>query len=111
MFALEAINDPSRRELARRIELGVDAQMEAAYPKHYGARVDLELANGEKRGSVVLDPHGMPADPCTEAELLSKFSRLASRVKTPSAIDDIVRKVRGAEQLQSILDLTALLRS
>jgi len=111
MFAPDAVDEPSRRELARRVDIVVDAQMEAAYPRHYGARVDLELANGERRASVVLDPHGMPADPCTEAERLDKFSRLASRVKPPAAVAELIRKVRSAERLNSVRELTELLRN
>ena len=110
MFAPDAIDEPARRELARRIEIVADAEMEAAYPRHYGARVDLELANGEKRGSSVLDPHGMPADPCTEAERLDKFSRLASRVKSPESIAEIIKKVQGVERAKSVREMTALLR-
>lgn len=110
MFALDAINDPSRRELARRIEIVVDPEMEAAYPKHFGARVELELANGERHSSAVLDPHGMPVDPCTERERLEKFTRLASFVKPEATITEIIGKVRGVEQLKSVQELTALLR-
>ena len=111
MYAGDAIDDPQRRELARRIEIVVDPEMEAAYPKHYGARVDLELANGERHASAVLDPHGMPADPCTETELLDKFFRLASRVMPAAGASEIVRKVKGAERLGSVRELGALLRA
>ena len=111
MFTPEAINEPSRRELAQRVELVVDPEMEAAYPKHYGARVELELANGERRVSAGLDPHGMPADPCTEAEQLDKFTRLASHVKSSVTVAEIIRKVRISERLSSIHELTGLLRN
>jgi 2-methylcitrate dehydratase PrpD len=111
MFALDAVNDPSRRELARRVEIVVDPEMEAAYPKHFGARVELELANGERHASAVLDPHGMPADPCTESERLEKFTRLASFVKPSATVTEIIGKVRGVEQLKSVHELTALLRA
>ena len=111
MFAPHAIEDRSRRELARRIDVVVDAQMEAAYPRHYGARVDLELTNGERRGSMLLDPHGMPADPCKEAERLDKFSRLASRVKPPATVGAIIRKVQNVERLSSVRAITELLRN
>ena len=67
MYTEEAINEPQRRELARRVELYVDPEMEAAYPKHYGSRVEVQFANGKALRSFVLDPHGMPADPVTEA--------------------------------------------
>jgi 2-methylcitrate dehydratase PrpD len=106
-----ALDDSARRELARRVELSVDKEMEAVYPKHSGARVELRLANGERRGSVVLDPHGMPADPCTETERLEKFSRLASSlVKSPATIANIAKTIQGAAQLTSVRAITDLLR-
>jgi len=110
-YASAAIDNASRRGLARRVELVVDKEMEAAYPKHYGARVELELANGERRVSAVIDPHGMPGDPCTEAERKEKFSRLASSVLPPDAVERIVEKIARAETLPSARDLGALLRS
>ena len=110
-YASAAIDNASRRGLARRVELVVDKEMEAAYPKHYGARVELELANGERRVSTVIDPHGMPGDPCTEAERKEKFSRLASSVLPPDAVERIVEKIARAETLPSARDLGALLRS
>jgi len=111
MYAVEAIPHAGRRALAQRVEIVVDPEMEAAYPRHYGARVVLELANGEVKTVARLDPHGMPADPCTNEELLEKFERLASRVKSRETIADIIRKTRGAEKLTHVSELTALLRT
>ena len=108
-YAGDAIDDPARRELARRIEVFVDPEMEAAYPKHYGARVELELAGGKRHAGAVLDPHGMPADPCSETELLDKFHRLAARVVSRERADEIVGKIRSAEKLRSARELGALL--
>lgn len=110
MYREDAINDPERRGLARRIELVVDQEMEAAYPKHYGSRVELQLAGGERAESAVLDPHGMPADPCTETERLEKFSRLASGMRSRKAVARIIDAVRDSEHLKSTRELTALLR-
>jgi 2-methylcitrate dehydratase PrpD len=111
MYAAEVIDDPDRRALARRIEILVDPQMEAAYPRHYGARVELELASGERKTGVVLDPHGMPADPCTPGELLAKFTGLAGRVKTRPEIEALMTTVCGAASLPSVSTLAALLRA
>jgi 2-methylcitrate dehydratase PrpD len=110
-YANEAIADAARRELAQRVELVVDPEMEAAYPKHYGARVELELADGTKKSSGRLDPHGMPADPCTPQELQDKFGKLASRVKPRETIAAITQKARFAERLESARELAALLRA
>jgi 2-methylcitrate dehydratase PrpD len=111
MYAAEVIDDPDRRALARRIEISVDPQMEAAYPRHYGARVELELAGGERKTGAVLDPHGMPADPCTPEELLAKFTSLAGRVKTQPEIEALMTAVCGAASLPSVSTLAALLRA
>jgi 2-methylcitrate dehydratase PrpD len=110
MYFGSELDEPARRELARRIELVVDPGMEAAYPKHYGARVHLELTDGKVYDSAVLDPHGMPSDPCTEQERLDKFVRLASHVESPAIVSDVIGLVRGAERLRSIRELTRLLR-
>jgi 2-methylcitrate dehydratase PrpD len=111
MYAPEVIADPERRALARRVEIAVDPEMEAAYPRHYGARVELQLVNGEHRSGALLDPHGMPADPCTPEELLAKFASLAGRVRRQCAIAAIVTAVRGAASLPSVSTLAALLRA
>ena len=108
MYGPAAIEDAARRELALRVELVVDKEMEAIYPKHYGARVALELASGERRDSVVLDPHGMPGDPCTEDERLEKFARLAGFGRQPQEISAIVNKVRAADALRSVRELSDL---
>lgn len=109
-YDLDTIDDPDRRELARRIEIFVDPEMEAAYPRHYGARVELELANGHRRAGGVLDPHGMPADPCTPEELLHKFRKLASRTKSPDAIEALCQIVQSMSRQPSIDILSTLLR-
>lgn len=110
MFAPDAVNDPSRRELARRVEIVVDPEMEAAYPKHFGARVHLELANGKTYDSAVLDPHGMPSDPCSDAERLAKF-RLLVRDRMPEArASQVIDAVNKLENLRSVGELTRMMK-
>ena len=110
LYGEYAIDEAARRELARRVELVIDTEMEAAYPRHYGARVELHLANGRRRDSRVLDPHGMPADPCTEAERIAKFTRLASNVLPVEAIAGVISAVRNCERAASAREFTRLLR-
>jgi 2-methylcitrate dehydratase PrpD len=109
-YDLEAIDDPDRRELARRIEIFVDPEMEAAYPRHYGARVELELASGRCHADSVLDPHGMPADPCTPEELLRKFRKLACRTRPPDAVEALCRIVQSMNRQPRLDALSTLLR-
>ncbi|MBI1989573.1 MAG: MmgE/PrpD family protein [Betaproteobacteria bacterium] len=110
MYFGKELDDPSRRELARRIELVVDPEMEAAYPKHYGARVHLELANGKSYDSAVIDPHGMPSDPCSDAERLAKF-RLLVRDRMPEArASQVIDAVNKLEKLGSAGELTRMMK-
>jgi 2-methylcitrate dehydratase PrpD len=110
MYLEKEIDHPGRRALARRVELYVDDQMEAAYPRHYGSRIELTLANGERRASFVLDPHGFPADPVTAPERIEKFTRLASHALPDARVKEIAAAVQRAESLASVRELTALVR-
>ncbi len=111
MYLEKVIDDPERRALARRVELYVDPEMEAAYPKHYGSRIEFVLANGERRSSFVLDPHGFPADPVTDPERIEKFTRLAGHAKPAGRVADIARAVQRAEKLSSVRELMELIRN
>jgi len=111
MYLEKEIGDAGRRALARRVELYTDEQMEAAYPKQYGSRIELVLANGERRTSFVLDPHGFPADPVTDAERIEKFTRLAGKAKPAARVADIATAVQRAEKLGSVRELMELIRN
>ncbi|HEX4326787.1 MAG TPA: MmgE/PrpD family protein [Burkholderiales bacterium] len=111
MYRSAGLDDAARRALATRVELYTDPEMEAAHPKHYGARVEVELTDGRKMQSALLDPHGMPADPCTPPEREAKFRRLAKGVISGAAADGVVAAARNAAALKSVTELTALLRA
>jgi 2-methylcitrate dehydratase PrpD len=108
-YGPDVIDDPARRELARRVEIVVDPEMEAAYPRHYGARVELEFSDGRKTSGAVLDPHGMPADPCTADELLAKFRLLAARTKRPADVESIYASVLAIAEHSSLRELSQYL--
>lgn len=108
-YSEAAIAAAARHGLAQRVEIFVDAEMEAAYPRHYGARVEIELASGECKTAARRDPHGMPADPCTQQELEQKFLQLASRVKSAGAAARILAQVHRLDRAPGVRDLTALL--
>jgi 2-methylcitrate dehydratase PrpD len=111
MYLEKEIGNPERRALARRVELYTDDQMEAAYPKHYGSRIELVLAGGERRTSFVLDPHGFPADPVTDPERIEKFTRLASKAKPAARVADIAAAVQRVEKFSSVRELMELVRN
>ena len=97
--------------LAARVETRVDDECEAVYPQRFGSRVQLHLANGEIKEALTLDPHGTPADPCSDAELSAKFTRLAalSPLKVDSAA--IAQAVDHLLTSASLRELSSALRA
>jgi 2-methylcitrate dehydratase PrpD len=110
-YSDEAIADARRRALAQRVEIVVDPEMESAYPRHYGARVEIELSSGERKSAARLDPHGMPSDPCTQDELETKFMRLAQRVKSHAEASRILEEISRLADAPAVSILTRLLQS
>jgi 2-methylcitrate dehydratase PrpD len=111
MYSGAAIEDPARRKIAAGVGLFIDPEMEAVYPRHYGASVEVQLTNGKTLKSSILDPHGMPGDPCTEAERIEKFTRLAGRVLAASSVERVIECVNTLDSGKtSARALGALLR-
>ena len=110
MYSGAALDDATRRRIAATAELFVDPEMEAVYPRHYGASVEVRLTDGRTLSSIILDPHVMPADPVTETERLDKFARLASRVLPQQTIERAIQSVRTLDRLRSARELAAVLR-
>ncbi len=109
-FEPAGYTDPALRALAARVETRVDDECEAVYPQRFGSRVQLHLTNGEIKEALTLDPHGTPADPCSDAELTAKFMRLAAL--SPLRVDgaEIVRVVRRLDAGNTLCDLSGSLR-
>ena len=109
-FCEPAIHDPVRRAFASRVELRVDEESEAVYPARFGSRVRLHLRSGEVKEAATLDPHGTAADPCTDEEIVAKFTRLAALSNSgvdPRAVVDAVSRLDTSPSVQA---LTGLLR-
>ena len=110
-FSLDAIKDPVRRAIAERVELCVDPQSEAVYPKQFGTRVLLHLDSGEVKEAATLDPHGTAADPCTGEERIAKFTRLAGLSPLKRDPAAIVAAVQTLDMAKSARELGKLLRN
>ena len=110
-FLVDAVNDPTTRALAAKVEIVIDPAIEAVYPRQFGASMRLELADGRTVERTVMECHGTPADPCTEQEHLDKFRWLAGTVLPASAVGELATLIEAAPALASVCDLTAPLRS
>ncbi|HET7627756.1 MAG TPA: MmgE/PrpD family protein, partial [Bacillales bacterium] len=84
---------PDVRHLMEKVHVSVSDKMEAAYPKDWGAIVEILLADGRRRSKETRGPKGDPENPVSAGELKQKFSRLALPVlgkQTEAAIERIL---------------------
>lgn len=109
-FSMDAIRNPARAELAKRVELLVDPAAEQVYPKQFACRVEVHLKDGEVRHAETRDAHGTPGNPCDIAEQIAKFKRLANLSGLRIPAQQVVDGVRRLELLTSARTLTGLLR-
>ena len=109
-FRAERVADSALRDLASRVEVVVDPEVEAVYPAKFGASVELMLHDGEPLRRTVLECYGTPADPCTADELLAKFTLLARKRFDEQRVRNIAERVKAVEKLRSVRELSTLLR-
>ena len=83
------VDDPEIRTLMSRTDCHRDPDLDAAYPDHWPATIDMRLQDGRELSVRISDPTGEPANPIRPQELREKFLGLAS-----AAIgDDVAREL------------------
>ena len=103
-----ALDDAMVCELARRVELHADPEIEAMLP-HFASRVEVRLKNGNTYEATLKAAQGTPDDPCSEVEVKEKFRRLAAASLSGVAIESVLNIVERIEQLPAIAPLSAAL--
>lgn len=109
-YATNRLTDSVTLKIAENTELYVDDEVEAAYPARFGARVSVDLCDGQHFERCELDPHGTPEHPCTDEELRQKFRRLARVSCTDAHLDAVTELVSRIEHLETLQPLSAALR-
>ncbi len=79
-FEPERLDDPATRDLMRRVDVSVDAQLDAAFPAQRAARVAIEARDGRREEFLQPTRIGDPDAPLSDAQLEAKFLELAAPV-------------------------------
>jgi 2-methylcitrate dehydratase PrpD len=82
---------------------------EADITQRFRTDVAVTTRDGAVHRARVAQPHGAPADPVTDEELVAKFHALADRVTTRGRAEAIERAVVGIDDLDDTDDLIDLL--
>ncbi len=108
-FDEHSLRDTEIRRVAALTQLRIDEKMDALYPAHFGARVQVVLSGERHYEHTVIDPHGTASDACDAAEIEAKFRLLAQPAKTPQRIDQVIDAVRTLRCATSVAGLSAAL--
>jgi 2-methylcitrate dehydratase PrpD len=94
----EKLADPKIMDLARRIEVYVDPELDAGGPHEMRAvRVEVRMKSGELHHEEVTYRSGHWRNPLPEEVLKEKFRDLAGRILEPDAVSAIERVIENLE--------------
>jgi 2-methylcitrate dehydratase PrpD len=106
-FTEEALEDAGLRAFSEKVEMVLDEEVDAAYPRRWIGVVEIETSGGERFTSRVEVPRGDPGNTLSRKELEDKARNLASYGggATGEEMDRIVARIRRLEEETDVRDL------
>jgi 2-methylcitrate dehydratase PrpD len=89
-FSEARVCDPAVCDMASRVDVEVDPDMDAIYPGRYAGIVTIVLNDGRRLRRRVDDPKGMPENPMTSDDFTAKFISLAGPVVGEAAANRVL---------------------
>ncbi|HDP80552.1 MAG TPA: MmgE/PrpD family protein, partial [Spirochaetes bacterium] len=102
------IADPMLLDLAGKVTVVMDDELNKVYPEKTSSRVEIVMKNGEKLIKQVDIPKGDPRDPMGADDLAAKVHRFAGN-RDGKKVDRVIDMVLGLEKLENIKELVALI--
>jgi 2-methylcitrate dehydratase PrpD len=96
-------NDPTTRALMQKIELAVDPELDAAFPRQRAARVAIETRDGRRGERLQPTRKGDPDMPLSDRELEDKYLELAGPVLGDAAAKKLVARLWALEREPRLL--------
>ncbi len=96
-------------DLARRVQIMVDPDIDRVYPGLYANRVEVILKDGRRFETRIDHAKGSLAQPLSFSDVSDKFRGMTARAVSNDTADRIIDTIQSLETLKSIRELTALL--
>jgi len=96
------LEDPATRDLMRRVDVAVDAQLDAAFPAQRAARVAIESRDGRREEFLQPTRIGDPDAPLSDAQLDAKYLELAAPVIGEAKARALLGRLWRLEALKSL---------
>ena len=106
----ESLADPARRELAARVEVVADAELERAFPEQALAWVEIETTEGGRARSKVLAAQGDAGTRFNDTELIKKFRDLTEPVLGSDRAKKLASAIERLPEASNLDEITGLLR-
>ncbi len=101
-FEPARINDAATRELMQRIEVAIDPELDAAFPRQRAARVVIEARDGRREEHLQPTRIGDPDAPLSDAQLDAKYLELAVPVIGEGKARALLQKLWKLESEKSL---------
>ena len=108
-FSEDKISNPQILELAKRVEVIADPEIDKVYPDRFANKVEVILKNGERFEMRVDFARGTSENPMSFEQVTEKFRSLAKEVIKKGRIEAIIEEVESIEKLPDIRKLTRLI--
>ncbi len=108
-YSLDMIHDPALRDLASRVEVYPDAELEALYNDKWASIVEITLKDGQVLTARRDLPKGEPEHPLSDAELEAKFLSLATDCVSIERAKAVWEMIFSLDEVSDVSTLTGLL--
>lgn len=113
-FSDARLGDPETTALAEKVELHLDAEIDAVFPRHRSARMTIETVDGRVLEHFQRDRRGDPELPLSDDGISAKYMELVAPVTGEAAAEALLAALWSADEYGSVRDLpigTALSRA
>lgn len=109
-YTMDLIRDASLLDLASRVEVVADAELEALYDEKWPSIVEVTTHDGRILSARRDLPKGEPEFPISDSELKDKFLSLATDCVSGERAEAIWTAIFNLDRTDRLADLTALLK-
>ena len=110
-YTMELIQHASLLDLASRVEVVADADLEALYDEKWPSIVEITTKDGRVLSARRDLPKGEPEFPVSDLELKEKFMSLATDCVSPQRAEAIWTAIFKLDETNRLSDLTVLLKA
>jgi len=105
-FDAAAANDPAVATLRAKVDLREAESYTRSYPAHFGASIQIELADGKIKSYDISDALGDPENPLTTAQVSAKARMLLANAHySPIATENVISAALALSEDGAVTDL------